>query len=230
VVEARAAAVGSLATAVCELDLGHPTRVAIDGITAAGKSTLVAELGEAVGRTGRVVATLTLDGYHHPRAYRYRQGRLSAVGYYDDAFDCMAFVTHVLGPLGAGGRRRYRRRIHDLVSDRRVDEEPIEVPADAVVVVDGSFLQRPELSPHWDYRIFVETTFEVARVRGVRRDADFLGGSREAAELYDIRYHPACRRYLESVRPAEEADVIVGNDDPARPSLRWAGRRAPGAR
>ena len=93
---AREVVVAQVAGAVCALDLGHPTRVAVDGITAAGKTTLVNELANAVDRLGRPVATLTMDGYHHPRAHRYRQGRQSARGYFEDAFDYTAFVTHVL--------------------------------------------------------------------------------------------------------------------------------------
>jgi uridine kinase len=196
--------------------------VAVDGITAAGKSTLVAELGTAVGGMGRPVVTVSMDDFHRPRDERYRQGRHSAVGYYEDAYDIPAFIDGVLIPLGPGGSRRYRRRVLDLATDRSVDEEPTEAPADAVVIVDGSFLQRPELDPHWDHRIFVNTSFEVARARAIRRDADLLGGAEAAAELYERRYHPACRLYLESVAPTRRADVIIDNDDPWRPFVHRA--------
>jgi uridine kinase len=201
--------------------------VAVDGITAAGKSTLVAELGAAVAQMARPVVIVSMDDFHRPRAERYRQGRRSAIGYYDDAYDVPAFVDGVLSPLGPGGDLRYRRRVHDLATDRIVDEEPRQAPADAVVVVDGSFLQRPELDRHWDHRIFVNTSFEVARARAIRRDAELLGGEQAAAELYEVRYHPACRHYLESVEPRRRADVIVDNDDPERPILRR--REGPGA-
>jgi uridine kinase len=221
--ETREAAVRRLAEGVSAVTPGHPTRVAVDGITAAGKTTLVAELGGVVGRMGRPVITLSMDGFHRPRAERYRQGRHSAVGYYEDAYDFAAFVDHVLIPLGPGGDRRYRRRVHDLASDEVVDEPPIEAAGDAVLLVDGSFLQRPELGPCWDYRIFVNTSFDVARSRAIRRDAELLGGEEMAAELYELRYHPACRLYLESVGPEARADVVIDNDDPARPTVRAGG-------
>jgi hypothetical protein len=86
----RAEVIRHIAAIVCRNDLGHPTRVAIDGVTASGKSTLACEIIDAVAARGRPVVHLTMDGYHHPREHRYRQGRLSARGYYDDAYDFTA--------------------------------------------------------------------------------------------------------------------------------------------
>jgi uridine kinase len=216
----RAAAIWQIAAIICCDDPGHPTRVAIDGVTASGKSTLAREVTAAVAALGRPVIHLTMDGYHHPREHRYRQGRSSARGYYDDAYEFTAFADHVLIPLGAGGNRRYRERIIDLASDEPRDEPLVEAPVDAVVVVDGSFLQRPELAMHWDHRVFVNTDLDVARSRGITRDAELLGGRSQAEHIYDKRYHAAARLYLESVHPAEHATLIVDNDDLAHPRLR----------
>ena len=203
--------------------------MAVDGITAAGKSTLVAELGTAVAQAGRPVVIVSMDDFHRPRADRYRLGRRSAVGYCEDAYDVTAVVDGVLIPLGSGGNLRYRRRVHDLATDRAVDEPPSHAPADAVILVDGTFLQRAELDRHWDHRIFVNTSFEVAHARAIHRDAHLLGGEEAAAELYDMRNHPACQLYLESVRPERRVDVIVDNDDPARPTVHRTGRPRAGA-
>lgn len=217
---ARAAVVQELAKLVVAWDLGHATRVAIDGVSAAGKSTLAGELAAGVAAGGRPVLQLTMDGFHHPRAHRYRQGRLSAAGYYEDAFDVTAFAEHVLVPLGPGGDGSYRARIHDLASDDPIDEPPATAPAGAVLVVDGSFLQRPELAPYWDVTVFVDTSLDVALARGLARDAAQLGGREAAAEAYAERYHAAARRYLDEVRPAERATFVFHNDDLAAPILR----------
>ena len=125
-------------------------------------------------------------------------------------------------PLGPGGDRRYRAQVHDLASDAPLDEPALEAPIDAVVVVDGSFLQRPELAPHWDWRIFVNTTPAVARARGLRRDAAALGGRSEAERLYDTRYHAAAELYRRAVDPEQQADLVLDNDDLAHPVLRDA--------
>lgn len=199
---------------------GRPLRVAVDGITASGKTTLARELTALVAARGRSAAHLSMDGFHHPRAIRHRLGRSSAEGYYLDAYDFAAFSRLVLEPLGPGGDRRYRERIIDLRSDTPIDEPPVPAPDDLVLVVDGSFLQR-ELE--WDEVVFVDTPFAVARERGSRRDAELLGGLEKAQQAFDQRYHAASRRYLEEVGPAERASIVVGNEDVERPVLRRIG-------
>lgn len=199
---------------------GRPLRVAVDGITASGKTTLARELTAAVAARGRSAAHLSMDGFHNPRAVRHRQGRDSADGYYADAYDFAAFARLVLEPLGPGGDRKYRERIIDLGSDTPIDEPPVAAPDDLVLVVDGSFLQR---DLEWDEVIFVDTPFEIARDRGTRRDTSLLGGLEQAERAFDQRYHAASRRYLGEVGPAGKATVVVGNADVASPVLRRIG-------
>jgi uridine kinase len=145
---------------------GHPLRVAIDGVTASGKTTCAQWLVNAVAAQGRPSVHVTMDGFHHRRAHRYRQGRASPLGYYRDAYDFDAFVSHVLIPLGPNGSGAIRRRVIDLATDEPVDDPLEPVPADAIVVVDGTFLHRPPLPDYWDYTVFVDTPMDVARARG----------------------------------------------------------------
>ncbi|WP_086666785.1 gamma-glutamylcyclotransferase [Lentzea kentuckyensis] len=200
--------------------LGRPLRVAVDGITASGKTTLARELTAAVASRGRSAAHLSMDGFHNPRAIRHRQGRDSADGYYADAYDFAAFARLVLEPLGPGGDRKYRERIIDLHSDAAVDESPVIAPDDLVLVVDGSFLQR---DLEWDEVVFVDTPFEIARARGTRRDTELLGGLEQAERAFDQRYHAASQRYLDEVGPAARASIVLGNADVANPVLRRIG-------
>ncbi|MEV7405368.1 hypothetical protein AB0N93_33870 [Streptomyces sp. NPDC091267] len=204
-------------------DPGHPLRVAVDGITAAGKTTLARALTSAVAGRGRPAIHLSMDGFHHPRAHRHRQGRESAVGYYQDAYDFPAFARTVLTPLGPGGDRRYRARIIDLASDQQIDEPPVTAPAAAVLIVDGSFLQRGELAQLWDEVVFAESSFLVARRRGATRDATLFGGLEQAENAFDNRYHAACRYYLAETDPATRASIVIGNDDVDHPELRRIG-------
>ena len=204
---------------------GHPVRVAVDGVTAAGKTTFARELAAAVTARGRPGVHLSMDGFHHPRAHRHRRGRDSADGYYADAYDFAAFAAAVLDPLGPGGDRRYRARILDLAADTPVDEPPVTADEDTVLVVDGSFLQR-DLAGRWDEVVFVDTAFEVALDRGSRRDADAFGGVAAAVRAFEGRYHAASRRYLAEVDPRARATVVVGNDDVTRPVLARIGGTA----
>jgi uridine kinase len=222
--ESRADVIARLAKLICDLELDHPTRVAVDGITASGKSTLAGEITTAVTALGRPATHLTMDGYHQPREHRYRQGRRSARGYYEDAYDFGAFVRNVLVPLGPGGNRCYRRAILDLKTDEPLMEDLVEVANDEIVVVDGTFLLGPELADHWDVSIFVDTSFAKALDRGLARDSTTFGGTSEAVRAYAERYHAAGHLYIRSVNPADRAMVIIDNEDLLHPQVHFAAR------
>ena len=186
---------------IAALIAGHG-RVAVDGIDAAGKTTLADELAERIG--SRAIRA-SIDGFHQPQQSRMR--------YFEDSFDLAAVRRELLDPLGPGGSRRYRRRVFDHRLDAVLDEPLASAAPDAVLIVDGIFLQRPELDDCWDFRIFVEVSFEEALRRALARDEN------ATRERYEARYFPAQRRYLAEYRPRERADVVLVNEDPANPSL-----------
>ncbi|MGN6694608.1 MAG: hypothetical protein ACTHN0_10565 [Aquihabitans sp.] len=216
----RARVLGVVADRMCSLPDDRPRRIAVDGITGSGKTTFAGELADELQRRGLPVIRVTMDGFHNPRAIRYRQGRGSADGYYDDAYDFDSVRRALLDPLGPDGDRRYRTAVIDLAADLPVDDPPVEAPRDAVLVVDGSFLQKPALRAAWDHVVFLDASFEAAAARGIDRDAELLGGRDAAAAAFTNRYHAAQRRYLAEHHPADQADTVIAHDEPAHPSIR----------
>ena len=209
----------ALAAKLTGLSLGRPLRVAVDGRTASGKTTLADEIAGCIGRKGRPVIRTSIDGFHRPRAERYARGRYSAEGYYHDARDLPAIDRLLLDPLGPGGDRRYRTESLDLESDQPIEQKPQLAPDDAILVVDGTFLQRPELRGSWDAVIFVAVSAAVSESRGIARDTELFGGEEAARHLYAQRYGPACDIYERSCVPATIADIIWDNSDFERPHL-----------
>jgi uridine kinase len=215
----RLALLGRLADLIAACHPAHPLRVAVDGVDAAGKTTLADELVAPLTERGRTVVRASVDGFHRPRADRYRRGELSAAGYYHDSFDYAALRADLLDPLGPGGTGRYRTATFDLRADQPRAEPYLAAAADAVLVVDGVFLLRPELGDAWDLRIFVDVPFQEALRRALDRDRVLFGSAEAVAERYRRRYLPAQRRYLATVLPRRVADVVVDNRDPATPRL-----------
>ena len=218
--------IDAIARELVRLGLRRPARVAVDGITAAGKTTFASELADAVRALGRPCVHVTMDGFHQPRAIRHRQGRESADGYYEDAYDFAALRRELLEPLGESGSRRYRTAVIDLATDMPADAASELAPDDLVLIVDGSFLQRPEIGGAWDRVIYLAASFDIARARGVARDAAQLGSPENAERLFRTRYHAAQRRYLDEVGPDTIADAVIDHDDPAHPVIRSL-RRVP---
>lgn len=216
----RAAVLDDLASLITGIASSTPIRIAIDGRTASGKTTLADELAAVLGETGREVIRTSIDGFHRPKVERYARGRHSAEGYYNDARDLPAINALLLSPLGPGGDLRYRTASFDLDSDQPVEQEPRIASPDAILIVDGTFLQRPELRDGWDLAIFVDTSEQVSEQRGIDRDAGRLGGEDAARRLYTARYKPAFAIYERMCTPTSAADAILDNDDLARPVLK----------
>jgi uridine kinase len=216
---ARSALLERLAGMIAAVRRPHPVRVAIDGPDAAGKTTLADELAEPLAARGWPVIRASVDGFHRPRAERYRRGERSPQGYWLDSFDHQAIRANLLDPLGPGGGRRYRTRVFDVRADRPRAAPVRLAPEDATLLFDGVFLLRPELDRAWDFRVFLDVPFAETLRRAVRRDLALFGSADAVRERYQQRYIPGQRLYDAAVRPRQVADVVVDNRDPASPRL-----------
>lgn len=170
------------------------------------------ELVDRISALGRPAVHIDSDGFHHPRARRYQQGRESARGYYEDAYDFESLIDRVLRPLGPGGTRTYAVQVHDLATDAVLDDVAV-APVDAIVVFDATFIQRDGLGDLWDEVIYVHADPQTALARGVARDGMALGGHSSALAAYEARYMAACRIYLAEQDPRGRASIVIDNSD-----------------
>lgn len=210
---------GYLADLILQVDRSHPLRVAIDGIDAAGKTSLADELVPLIEAHSRPVLRASIDGFHRSRAERYRQGVDSPEGYYFDSFNYNTLIDVLLLPLGPGGDRSCRLKSFDFRTDTPPDEPYQHASVESVLLLDGVFLLRPVLNPYWDYRVFVQVDFHVALYRAIRRDQVIFGSPQAVEQRYRQRYFPAQRRYLQTVQPQQLADVIIENNNPDDPQI-----------
>jgi uridine kinase len=209
----RIQALSMIADAICALKRVHPIRVAIDGRTASGKTSLADEIAAQCAARGRPTIRTSIDGFHRPKAERYARGRRSAEGYYHDARDLSAVRRLLLDPLGPGGNLLYRTASFDLAADQPLDVEPLMALSNAVLIVDGTFLQRIELKDAWDLVVFVDTPATIAMQRAAQRDAALSGGAEAAQALYAERYGPAWDIYERESDPSRAADIVLDNSD-----------------
>jgi uridine kinase len=168
------------------------TRIGIDGVDGAGKTSLAEEIAQLLTKRGRPSVRISLDFFERPPAERYARGELSPEGYYLDAFDIERLHAHVLSISG---------------------------PPELVIVVDGIFLQRPELVDLWDATVWVDADLETAAERARQRDSVRTDSLEQELERYRLRYFPAQRRYVEEQRPHERATFVLRNTGLTDPEL-----------
>ena len=225
---ARAALIGDVAARVAGLGPGR-LRVAVDGLTCAGKTSFSRELAAALRDLGWPTMRASMDDFKNPwreaRALGY--DRVSGEGYYRNAYDFRSARDLLLAPAAPGGSGDLVLCAHDPLTGEDHRDTVIAAPADAVLIVDSVFAFRPAYNDFWDYRIRLEVDAGLALRRGVARDTA-MEGAQEALRVHRDRYHAAEMIYLAEVGPKALADLIIDNSDFARPVI--AGGRDSGGR
>jgi uridine kinase len=194
----------ALAAEIVALYAGGRVVVAIDGMDGAGKTHFADDLAVALTATGRSVFRASIDDFHRSQAERHARGAGSSEGYYRDSFDYTTFRRVLIEPFRMGGSTAFVTAAFDRVRDRPVQSKWRTGPKDAILVVDGIFLNRPELTGLWNYSVWLELPRELAEQRMLDRD-----GPMENVE----RYRGGQDLYLAEATPRTAASSIIDNRD-----------------
>jgi uridine kinase len=221
----RRAVIGEVTAQVAGLGPGR-LRVAIDGLTAAGKTSFGHELAAALRSLGRPAMRASMDDFKHPWRHVRELGydRVTGEGYYRNAYDFASARNLLLGPAGPGGTGEVVLCAHDPLTGEDHRDKKISAPPGTVLIADSVFAFRPEYNDCWEYRIWLDVDADLALRRGISRDSA-LEGIEGATRLHRDRYHVAEAIYLAEVRPQAMADAIIDNRDFTRPRI--LSRRSP---
>ena len=211
----------TVAHRLATIKLPHPLRVGIDGVSASGKTVLADELEVVLREMNREVMRAGMDGFHNPPEIRHRHGAMSVEGYIEDSFNYTAVRKCVLDPLGPEGSLSYLPEIYDHSIETAKQSDPVFASPDAILLFEGVMLFRQEIVNAFDYKILVETSFEVALERAKTRDLKHFGNMQTLLDKYTLRFIPGQKRYMAECQPAAKANVILTNDDPDHPKLKF---------
>jgi uridine kinase len=197
----------------------HRLRIAIDGLTAAGKTSLGHEVAQRLASRGRPVFRASLDDFKRPWSEAHLYDRISGEGYYRNAFDYDAVRTLLLEPSAPTRDGRVALCSIDPITQVDHSGEMVTMAPNGILIVDGVFACRPEINTYWDRRVWVDIDAETSIRRGVERDTEMEGGTESDAALHRDRYLASELVYLAEVDPRAKASIIVDNTDFARPRI-----------
>ncbi|MFE5210389.1 uridine kinase [Streptomyces sp. NPDC056600] len=174
-------------------DGGRPGLVAVDGPGGSGKTTLAAAPAEHL--PGCTV--VHVDDFYRPLPDEHR-ARLDPEQGYHLHFDWQRLRDEVLLPLRAGRPARYRP--YDWATGR-LGPRPVTITGAGVVIVEGVYSARPELSALYDLTVYVDTPRDTC-LRRLRDRA-------ENPEEWITRWRAAEDHYIATTRPRSRCTLTI---------------------
>jgi uridine kinase len=168
------------------------TLVAVDGRAGSGQAEFADGLVTALNAAGAAAARLPIAAFAGHADDLYRAG-----------FDYEDFRRTAVQPF-----RRGEAVVPELRDRIAPPGLPDELPADAVLVVDGVFLNRPEIAGIWKYSVWLQVPQELTEER--------LGEAGESTESIE-RARAGQARYRSSLDPTAKATTLIDNSDPQHP-------------
>ena len=188
--------------------------IAVDGLDGAGKTVFADALAKQLGIGNRAVFRASIDDFHFSRARRYAKGEDSPEGFYADSYDYVTFKRVLVEPFRKPGAiGSFVLKAFDLKRDIPFQPKWTSAPEDAILIVDGIFLNRPELKDLWNFSIWLDVDPEVAAARMLNRDGE---------PTNEVRYTGGQDLYLKEAQPKTTATAIIDNNDFDHPQRRFA--------
>lgn len=182
----------------------RPLIVAIDGLSGAGKTTLVKKLEHELTKKSQVIV-IHIDDHIVERNKRYETGHEEWYEYYYLQWD-IAMLTKTLFQQLHKTNSTLVLPFYDLPTDTiSIKDRP--VPADSIVLIEGIFLQRKEWRHYYDFIIFLNCPRETRYERALNRDV-YIGDYEARLSKYKRRYWPGEEHYLNTESPLENANKI----------------------
>lgn len=183
--------------------------IGIDGMGGAGKTTISESISEQLKAQGIPVTILHIDDFIHPRCVRYRDDVPEWECYYHLQWR-YAPLRELLSAFRNHGAYSGTVELYNKEQDC-YDTAELQIPKDSAVIVEGVFLQRQELQGLFDAVIYLDVPEEVRLSRVLERDG-YIGDAGAIRQKYENRYFPAERYYVNTCKPMESADFVVGMD------------------
>jgi uridine kinase len=167
--------------------------IGIDGCGGSGKSTLANKLKEECSN----VTIVHKDDFYRPSSEIIKAPPTEKPIGAD--FDWKRVLNQVLEPISQDKEGYYQR--YDWETDCLAEWHT--VPVGGIVIIEGVYSIRKELSDKYDFTILVDSPREIRLARGLQRDGE------EARDMWENNWMISEDIYVEKHKPQERADLLV---------------------
>lgn len=178
--------------------------VGIDGLSGAGKTTLVHKLKSELKNKYNVVV-IHIDDHIVERNKRYNTGYEEWYEYYYLQWDVERLTEELFKKI-YGHNTKLTLPFYENSIDK-VNLKTISITPDSIILIEGIFLQRKEWKSYYDYTVFIDCPRDVRYERVLRRDT-YIGDMHARLEKYKRRYWLGENYYLENENPINMASKI----------------------
>jgi uridine kinase len=175
-----------LIKAILDANTEHkqPFIIAISGFGGSGKSVLAKKLQASLGNT----EVIAIDDFY---------------GGPDGKETYVNLLSQVLLPGRKGDPIKYQEQ--DWAT--RQPAKWREIRNMSYLILDGNTLLRPDVSPYYDFKVWIDCPLEVATARGMKRDREEQGVDHD--EMWLGEWAPTDKRFFELYHPDKAADFIL---------------------
>ena len=183
--------------------------VAISGIDASGKGYTAKLLQEELENRGYRVANINIDPWQNPIAVRLRKEN-AAENVYKNIFRWNEFFDQLIIRLQKN--KSIYLETKGIRSDADIYYPIIYDYTDLdILLIEGILLFKKEYLDHYDYKVWIDCSFETGLQRAITRNIEKLDEERLIHD-YEIYYYAAQQLHFERDEPQKIADLIFYND------------------
>jgi uridine kinase len=176
--------------------------IGVDGLGGSGKTTYANQLQRQL--EGSII--FHLDDFIYNKEVRYNENYEEWYCYYHLQWRYDYLIQKLLQPLKSGLYVNETIEVYNKETDSYTLQK-IEIPVGTPVIVEGVFLQRPELKGYFNRVVYLDVDKKTRLRRVLARDS-YIGNAEEIEFKYEKRYFPAEEKYIEQCNPLALATII----------------------
>ncbi|MFG3611310.1 kinase [Rummeliibacillus stabekisii] len=188
------------------LNKDRPFIIGIDGLSGAGKTTLVKELARELDNQKYNLTTFHLDDHIVEKNKRYLTGQEEWYEYYYLQWDIECLRINLFEQLHEDSEI-LSLSFYDKYTDH-FSIKQIRLLTNSIVLIEGIFLQRAEWRSYFDFILYLDCPRELRYKRVLNRDS-YIGDYQARLNKYKKRYWLGENHYLDKIDPIRKADIVI---------------------